>query len=59
MMDASSNLELKKSMAEIIGRQLSSVTFVQDYMQFDFDGARLTTYTLPTVSFQIPESKMG
>ena len=44
------SLTLKQAMSEIIGRRLSSVTFVQDYVQFDFDGAVLTAYTLPTVN---------
>jgi hypothetical protein len=35
---------------ELKGRVLSSVEFVQDYMQLRFDGPTLTTYTLPTVS---------
>ena len=34
----------------LIGKQLSAVTFVMDYFQFDFDGHRLTVYTVPTVS---------
>lgn len=32
---------------EIIGRQLSSVEFVQDYVQFRFDGPCLTAITPP------------
>lgn len=33
----------------LIGRQLSAVTFVMDYFQFDFDGNRLTVFTNPKV----------
>ena len=44
------NLTLKQAMSEIVGHQLSSVTFVQDYVQFDFDGSALTAYTLPSVN---------
>jgi hypothetical protein len=33
----------------LIGRQLSAVTFVMDYFQFDFDGNRLTVLTNPKV----------
>jgi len=40
---------LKDSMSELIGRDLSSVEFVQDYMQFHFDGSHLSTLTLPSV----------
>jgi hypothetical protein len=38
--------------AEIVaieGAQLSSVTFVQDYVQLNFDGPSLTAITLPAV----------
>lgn len=31
----------------LIGEQLSAVTFVMDYFQFDFDGNRLTVLTKP------------
>jgi hypothetical protein len=33
----------------IVGEYLSAVTFVMDYVQLDFSGARLTALTLPTV----------
>jgi hypothetical protein len=33
----------------IIGKQLSAVVFVQDYVQLQFDGSGLTAVTLPTV----------
>jgi hypothetical protein len=39
-----------EGLSELKGRVLSSVEFVQDYMQLRFDGPVLTTYTLPTVS---------
>jgi hypothetical protein len=34
---------------EIVGQELSSVEFVQDYVQLRFNGAVLTAYTQPTV----------
>lgn len=34
----------------IVGEQMSSVEFIMDYVQLRFDGATLTTFTLPTVS---------
>lgn len=34
----------------LIGTQLSAVTFVMDYFQFDFDSHRLTVHTIPTVN---------
>jgi hypothetical protein len=33
----------------IVGEQLSAVCFVQDYLQLEFDGYKLTTYTTPMV----------
>jgi hypothetical protein len=33
----------------LIGEQLSAVCFVQDYLQLEFDGYKLTTYTTPLV----------
>jgi hypothetical protein len=41
---------LADALVELVGRSLSSVTFVMDYIQFGFDGSRLTAYTLPAVS---------
>ena len=34
---------------ELIGEQLSSVIFVQDYLQIDFDGNRITLFVWPAV----------
>lgn len=34
---------------ELVGRELSSVAFVQDYLQLDFDGAVLTLFIWPDV----------
>lgn len=36
----------------LIGEKLSSVTFVMDYMQVDFDGNRFTFYIYPTVTIE-------
>ncbi len=36
-------------LAQIVGEQLSEVTFVQDYVQLAFDGPRLTAITCPRV----------
>ncbi len=33
----------------LVGEQLSSVTFVQDYLQLDFDGKRLTLNVWPVI----------
>jgi hypothetical protein len=46
---------------EIIGEQLSAVSFVQDYVEFHFDGPVLRVYTRPTISapegeFRFPEA---
>jgi hypothetical protein len=42
---------------KIVREQLSSVEFVQDYIQLHFDGPTLTAFVLPTV--QLPEKKLG
>jgi len=34
---------------QLIGRELSSVEFVRDYVQLRFDGPCLSAYTMPTV----------
>jgi hypothetical protein len=39
----------KEALEEILDSQLSAVTFVMDYVQFEFDGPRLTAVTWPTV----------
>jgi len=36
-------------LAELVGRELSSIEFVRDYLQFRFDGPTLTVLTTPTV----------
>ena len=33
----------------LVGSRLSAITFVMDYVQCDFDAAKLTAYTVPTV----------
>lgn len=37
-------------LAELAGETLSSVVFVMDYVQLDFDGSRFTCYVWPTIS---------
>jgi hypothetical protein len=41
---------LAEALEKLVGRALSSVTFVADYIQFAFDGPGLTAYILPIVS---------
>jgi len=43
-------MTLQMKMAEIVGRCLSSVEFVHDYIQFRFDGPCLTAITSPVLS---------
>jgi hypothetical protein len=33
----------------LVGAQLSSVIFVQDYLQLDFDGSKMTCYNFPKI----------
>jgi hypothetical protein len=51
----------KKSslLQEIIGEQLSSVEFVQDYVQLHFDGPILTTFVWPVVSTHGKTTRVG
>jgi hypothetical protein len=43
----------------LIGEQLSSVIFVQDYLQLDFDGNILTCYLWPEVEIDNKVFKYG
>lgn len=38
--------------SNLLNEQLSSVIFVQDYLQLDFDGNVITYYSWPTVNFE-------
>jgi hypothetical protein len=49
MTNAPAHPTLAEAMEKIVGSALSSVTFVADYVQLDFDGPNLTAYTLPIV----------
>ena len=44
------NASLGDALRSIHGYPVSSIEFVQDYIQVHFDGPTLTTYTLPTVT---------
>ena len=43
----------------LVGEKLSSVTFVMDYLQADFDGNRFTFYIWPVVTTENTEYKFG
>jgi hypothetical protein len=43
----------------LIGQQLSSVTFVQDYRRLDFDGKRLTINAWPRLILEEREFRIG
>ena len=43
---------LNSAIDRLKGRILSSVEFVQDYVQFRFDGPCLTAYTHPTINLE-------
>ena len=43
----------------LVGEKLSSVTFVMDYSQVDFDGNRFTFYIWPVVTVDKVEYKFG
>jgi hypothetical protein len=50
-MDTSMNKTLSDGLHELMGHVLSSVEFVEDYVQLRFDGACLSAYTLPVVTW--------
>ena len=41
--------ETQEPLALLLDRQLSGVTFVRDYLQFQFDDRGLTTITMPSL----------
>jgi len=43
----------------LVGERLSSVTFVRDYLQFDFDGPRLSVFVWPCVEAFEQEWRFG
>lgn len=45
----------EQALQGIVGRQLSSVEFVQDYVQLKFDGPGLTAITHPVVTSSMGE----
>lgn len=50
----------KENFLDILkGEKLSSVTFVMDYLQADFDGNRFTFYIWPVVTIENTEFKFG
>jgi hypothetical protein len=44
---------------KIVGEQLSSVEFVQDYVQLHFDGPTLTLFVWPVVAVDKQETHFG
>jgi hypothetical protein len=50
---------LADALETLVGRDLSSVTFVRDYVQLSFDGPCLTVYTMPTVTFGSESLRLG
>lgn len=46
------NLEESKLLEDLVGEELSSVSFVQDYVQFDFNGPLLTSFADPIVQVE-------
>ena len=44
--------QLERALSELIGRQLTAVVFIHDYLQFTFDGPCLTAISVPTVQLE-------
>jgi len=58
-MEGSSEFDLKAALAELVGRDLTSVEFVLDYIQLHFEKPCLTALTLPSVRGAGWEVKFG
>ena len=43
------NRSPERALEPIVGRELSAVVFVRDYVQFEFDGVGLTALNLPVI----------
>ena len=50
---------LADALGKLGGRELSSVTFVQDYVQLAFDGPNVNAYTTPSVSCGAESLRLG
>ncbi len=50
MTDIQTKQSLADALGKLAGRELSSVTFVRDYIQLAFDGPGMNAYTMPTVT---------
>jgi hypothetical protein len=50
MTDTPVKQTLADALGKLVGRKLSSVTFVADYVQLAFDGPGMNAYTTPTVT---------
>jgi hypothetical protein len=46
-------------LGQLVNEQLSAVVFVQDYLQLDFDGKRLTVNVWPTVTIEDHKYSVG
>jgi hypothetical protein len=58
-MGRSSDFDLKAALAELVGRDLTSVEFVLDYIQLHFEKPCLTALNLPSVRGSGWEVKFG
>jgi hypothetical protein len=59
MTDAPTHPTLADALQAVAGCVLSSVTFVADYVQFDFNGPGLTAYILPVVTMGSESLRWG
>lgn len=50
---------LANALGELVGHVLSSVEFVEDYVQLRFDGPCLTAYTAPIVTWGSESLSLG
>lgn len=49
----------EKLTKDLVGEKLSSVTFVLDYLQLDFDGSGFTMFIWPTIFYEGEKNVFG
>ncbi len=59
MTDTPMKQTLAEALEKLVGQDLSSVTFVRDYVQLAFDGPGLSAYTMPTVTSESESLSLG
>jgi hypothetical protein len=59
MKDSPTKETIADALGALVGRDLSSVTFVRDYVQLAFDGPGVNAFTMPTVTSGAENLSLG